>query len=833
MKFQHHSSLTCPVTERSVEICTPEVSAFKKFPAQLTKTLYFILFILILIPAYSTGQAYKWAKSIGSTSSDNSYSITTDAWGNIYITGYFYNTADFDPGTDTAYLTSVGMYDIFFAKYNSSGNYLWAKSIGSTGFDYGYCITTDPTGSGDIYITGKFNDSADFDPGAGTAILTSTGDKDIFFAKYDSAGNYLWAKNIGSASSDNGHSITVDVSGNVYITGDFYNTADFDPGAGTANLTPVGMYDIFLAKYDSSGNYLWAKRLGSPDFDCGYSITTDESSNVLITGSFQGTVDFDPGPGTANLISAGYDDIFLAKYDPSGNYIWAKNIGSINNDYGFSITTDGSENVYVTGTFYDTADFDPSAGIANLSSAGEEDIFFAKYNSSGSYLWAKRLGSKDNDGGYSITTDGSGNVYITGYLSDTADFDPGPDTANLISAGYDDIFFAKYNSNGSYLWAKRLGSASYERSYSIIAGTSGSVYITGYFQGATDFDPGEGSAYLTGVGGSSDIFFAKYGPCNTISSFTQTATTICEGDSVSFTNTSTEAITYQWQEDSVTFSTSINTSRIFDTIGTCSITLIAAKSSCFDTSGVIITVNPALTDSISCTVTCYNDSTGSATVTPTEGILPFTYLWDDPDSQTDTTATGLAAGLYYVTITDYFGCLTTDSVSIIEAPELTAINSSNKAMCLGTCDGDATVVPSGGKSPYTYAWDDPSFQTTATATGLCAGTFNVTVTDNNDCPITVAAEVSLIRILFLPSAFSPNGDGQNDILYARGDLQSLYLAIYSRWGEKVFETEDQGIGWDGRFRGKPVNSDSYTYYLKATLYHGEVVEETGDVILVR
>ncbi|MBW8049614.1 MAG: T9SS type A sorting domain-containing protein [Cytophagales bacterium] len=214
------------------------------------KNLLLSLTIALLI-SNSFAQSYQWAKSIGSTTTDHGNSIATDASGNAYITGYFQDTADFDPGAGVQNLTSVGARDIFFAKYDTNGNYLWAKSIGSTSPDYGYSIATDA--SGNAYITGSFEDTADFDPGAGVQNLISVGQVDIFFAKYDANGNYLWAKSIGS-TWDRGNSIATDASGNAYITGYFQGTADFDPGAGVQNLTSVGNTDIFFAKYQGSGS---------------------------------------------------------------------------------------------------------------------------------------------------------------------------------------------------------------------------------------------------------------------------------------------------------------------------------------------------------------------------------------------------------------------------------------------------------------------------------------------------------------------------------------------------------------------------------------------------
>ncbi len=194
-----------------------------------------------------------------------------------------------------------------------------------------------------------------------------------------------WAKSMGGADPDYGLSIALDGSGNVYTTGFFEGTADFDPGAGVFNLTSAGYRDIYISKLDASGNFVWAKAMGGAFDDLGSSIAIDGSGNVYTTGYFSGTVDFDPGAGVFNLTSAGFEDIFISKLDASGNFVWANAMGGADPDYGSSIALDGSGNVYTTGFFEGTADFDPGAGVANLTSAGSSDIFVAKYfqNSTG------------------------------------------------------------------------------------------------------------------------------------------------------------------------------------------------------------------------------------------------------------------------------------------------------------------------------------------------------------------------------------------------------------------------------------------------------------------
>jgi hypothetical protein len=352
--------------------------------------LPFLLAALVLTTG--TPSTYAWSSAeatvivFGGTSNDSGYSIAVDSSGNVYTTGFFEGTVDFDPGAGTTTLTSAGSADVFVSKLDSSGALVWAKSFGGASNDVGRSIAVDS--SGNVYTTGFFEGTVDFDPGAGTSNLTSAGGADVFVSKLNSSGVLVWAKSFGGASLDVGISIAVDSSGNVYTTGYFQGTADFDPGAGTSNLTSAGDFDIFVSKLDSSGNFVWAKSFGAAAVDTGNSIAVDSSGNVYTTGIFAGTVDFDPGAGTTTLTSAGSVDIFVSKLDSSGALVWAKGFGGASLDVGNSIAVDSSGNVYTSGYFNGTADFDPGAGTSTLTSAGGADIFVLKLTSSGEALVA-------------------------------------------------------------------------------------------------------------------------------------------------------------------------------------------------------------------------------------------------------------------------------------------------------------------------------------------------------------------------------------------------------------------------------------------------------------
>ena len=346
--------------------------------------------LMFLLPWVVMGQNVDllWAKSMGGASDDYGNSITTDASGNLYTIGYFNGTADFDPGLGIFNLTSAGGNDIFIQKLDANGNLLWAKAMGGTSmvfpqssWDVGNSIATDAAGN--VYSIGVFEGTADFDPGSGVYNLSS-GNLDIFIQKLDANGNFIWARSMGGAMNDNGQAITTDASGNVYTAISFFGTADFDPGLGIFNLTSAGGTDICIQKLDPNGNFLWAKSIGGSYTEIGTSIITDTDGNVYTTGYFNSTiVDFDPGVGAyylTSVVGIGGYDIFIIKLDPNGNFLWGKDMsgGTGYANKGRSIATDAAGNVYTTGSFQDTVDFDPNAGNFNLTSKGSSDIFIQK-----------------------------------------------------------------------------------------------------------------------------------------------------------------------------------------------------------------------------------------------------------------------------------------------------------------------------------------------------------------------------------------------------------------------------------------------------------------------
>jgi hypothetical protein len=454
-------------------------------------------------------QNFEWVRSVGSNATDQtSWSITTDASGNVYTTGQGKGVIDFDPGSGVSSFNLDTEGDIFIQKMDANGNFLWARCFGSAGIpEIGYSITTDP--SGNVYTIGIFGGTVDFDPGLGTSNLTAVGGGDIFILKLDSNGNFLWAKSFGSDDYEFGYELALDPSGNIYTAGKFSGTADFDPDvSATFYRSSEGFEDAYIQKLDPDGNLLWAKTFGGQIYAGVSSLKVDGLSNCYVTGTFFGTVDFDPGTEVNHVTSWGDYDIFIQKMDSSGNFLWVKTFGGISNDQSTSLGLDSQANVYTTGLFSGTADFDPGIATDNHTSAGAWDAYVQKLDSSGNFLWAKTFGGTSNEMLMNLALDLSGNVYTQGTFYGSGDFDPDSGSSILTSMGDDDVYLHKLDTDGHFVWAKSIGGTSQEWSRSIALDATGNIYTTGFFQGTADFYPNAGISNHTAIG-SQDIYIQK------------------------------------------------------------------------------------------------------------------------------------------------------------------------------------------------------------------------------------------------------------------------------------------------------------------------------------
>ena len=449
-----------------------------------------LLFFVLLFFISANAQTFQWAGAFIANLQANS--IKTDSKGNVYTTGSFADTVDFDPGAGVYNLVSAGANDIFICKLDAYGNFVWAKSMGGISNEGGQSIAVDTLGG--VYITGSFENTADFDPGPGVFNMISQNYEDIFISKLDSNGNFVWAKRIGSSVGyDKGSSITTDAIGNIYITGGFDYTVDFDPGPGVLNMTAAGYGDIFIIKLDSNGNLVWVNQSGDPISDRGDYITVDNLGQAYIAG-------WGSDWPNNNIY------IIISKINSNGSFIWTKKMSTLNanNMEVYAISIDAASNVYTSGFFGGTVDFDPGGGIFNLTGPGS---FISKLNSNGNFVWAKKLNGIHT---HSIV-DKNGNIYTASQMTGGDDMDPGPGVYNL--TGNIELCIRKLDPNGNFLWAKGMvGNGSAEPT-SITIDTTGNIYTTGIFNVDLDFDPGPNNYTLTSPAPWYSAFVLKLNEC--------------------------------------------------------------------------------------------------------------------------------------------------------------------------------------------------------------------------------------------------------------------------------------------------------------------------------
>lgn len=383
----------------------------------------------------------------------------------------------------------------------------WAKNFGGSSLDEGTDICVDNMGY--VYTTGFYEGSVNFDPnGSSSGALASAGQRDFYIAKHDNSGNLVWVKGIGGGSNDHGRSIVLDGLGNLYVAGDFEGLIDFDPGVGL-NLKDVqGGSDIFLTKYDTQGQFVWAKTFGGNGVESCRDMIIDGNGDLIITGIFQGSADFDPNGGVVTMTSAGSYDAFMLKLDDMGNYIWSKSIESPNSNYINQMAMDYSGNINVVGYFQGSADFDPSSGTFSLNTIGNKSIFFGKYDGQGQLIDVQMIGGSGFEEGKAIAVDLQNNVYISGDFRGVVDFDPSGSTTFLTSAGLRDVFVAKYSSQGNFLWADKIGGQGEDRASALTVDSDNQVFVAAYYNHTLTLSNNQVFSSM----GNTDIMMTRYSP---------------------------------------------------------------------------------------------------------------------------------------------------------------------------------------------------------------------------------------------------------------------------------------------------------------------------------
>jgi len=408
----------------------------------------------VFISKLDSAGNFVWAKRLGGSLVESASGVAVDASGNVYTVGVFEETADFDPGPGRFPLTSLGQSDVFISNLDGDGNFVWAKQFGGLESVGASHLALDADGN--IYTVGSFENTADFDPGPGFFLLTPLGSWDAFISKLDSAGNFVWARQLGGTGLSSASCVAVDPGGDIYTVGRFQQRIDLDPGPGYFVLVSGGIDDIFISKLDSEGDFVWAKQMGGWSQETPSAVALDPGGNIYTVGVFEGTADFDPGPGTFNLTPQGRQDVFISKLHTAGNFVWAKQLSGSSSEWAFDMAVDVSGNVYTVGQFRETTDFDPGPGTFDLTAAGFDDGYISKLDSAGNFVWAGRLGGTGNDEVNRVVLH-NGSIYAVGSFRGSADLDPGPGTYVLDSGTWTQTYVLKLSACGGFIDTRAYG----------------------------------------------------------------------------------------------------------------------------------------------------------------------------------------------------------------------------------------------------------------------------------------------------------------------------------------------------------------------------------------
>jgi hypothetical protein len=379
-------------------------------------------------------------------------------------------------------------------KFDYAGEFQWARTWGGSDWEYNRGLAVD--GDGNVYVPGYYAGMVDFDPDpVDQDNHTANGAQDVFITKFDPDGDFLWARTWGGSSSDDGYGAETDEYGNVYITGQYQSTVNFNP-AGSENRTTNGYQDVFLSKFDSDGNFIWVRTWGGPNWDYGHDISLDSSGDVYCVGWFAGTVDFDPSGGTEEHTADADPGVYLSKFSPSGDFIWARTWGGSRYqgyDFGIGVNTDNGSYVYVAGRYSGIVDFDPGPGDASHTYLGstpdDVDAFVSSFDSDGDFRWVATWGSSGVVRARGVDTDEYGNVFVGGDFNGYVDFDPDPiDEENHSSANLD-ISISKFDSSGDLLWVRTWGAGGNDRTGMLAVDKYGNAFFTGILQGTADLAP--------------------------------------------------------------------------------------------------------------------------------------------------------------------------------------------------------------------------------------------------------------------------------------------------------------------------------------------------------
>tara|TARA_B100000508_G_scaffold118450_1_gene98519 strand:- start:29009 stop:33682 length:4674 start_codon:yes stop_codon:yes gene_type:complete len=702
-----------------------------------TQRLFFVS--LVVISSLTAGvnftfsQTFQWASAYQGASDVFGQDVATNTAGEVFSVGFFFGTADFDPSGGTLNLTSPGNQDIYITKLDAGGNLIWAQRFGNASRNRANNVTVDS--NGDVYITGYFEGTVDFDPGPGTATLTSQFVVTAFVLKLDTDGNFLWVRQFGgSAGVSEGLEVVTDSNDDVIIGGYFTADCDFNPSGGGLVYNSTSGRDGYIAKLSSNGNFIWARHLVGDNDNRVNTVGVDINDNIFFGGFFSGQLDFDQfNPGTQTELTGSGPDIFLGSFDSNGMHRWSNSIVGAGNNQVNRLAVNRNGNLFISGQFEGTADFDPGAGTSNQTSSGGIDSYILSLDNDGLFNWVEPIGGAATDLGLGVASGPDGSAYVTGYFNGTANFDG---VTTMTSLGGNTIYLARYLENGTLDWTERMGGASNNFGFNLTIDENWDVISTGYFNGTCDFDPDGANFPITSLGGD-DGFVSKLSQTCTAPTITGTGTLdamLCPGiqDStrVYIDGTLNDAVEWAWYEgscggtylgsgDSLTVRPTVNTAYFVRPEGQC-----GAPVACQTVTVNVDNTPPTITLTTPITVntdpgTCYYPSANLTPPTVVDADCAVDTVYNDADLL-------MLPGLHVVTWTaiDVNGNTATATQDVtVQDVELPAM----------TAPGNLTVAA------------DASCQASGVALGTPTATDNCSIASiTNDAPATFPLGTTIV-----------------------------------------------------------------------------------------
>jgi gliding motility-associated-like protein len=836
-----------------------------------------------------------WATYYGGTGGDEGYGIVVDASNNVIFTGTTASTnfpVSAGAFQTTYYGTSGCLFcsasNAFLVKLDPTGaTRLWGTYYGGNDFTYATGIAIDP--SGNIAIGGPTSSktlpvsAGCFQSAAGS---TNAGYEDGFVTEFNSSGGNLWGTYVGGSLSDWGNAVAVDNSGNVYFTGSTQST-DYPVSAGAYQTTfggGIGWGDAFVIKFNNAGTMQWSTYLGGSKDDGGHAIGVDDNSNIIVTGLVQST-NFPVTAGAyqttnLNIINHKVNDDFLTKFSPTGNVIWSTYSNVFSENGAQSMTIDQYNNIYVTDDIefsgpdtpkvlvppITTCAFDKAFNTNNFTVAdvaGGEDNYITKYNTNGFPVCATYLGGSGADehesytkniavqncrmavagetSGYFIIPPGAfqikfgdtiPNGSFGGYVTDMNVFACGDTdliltfsdsvknlTCSSVASFHTHICDSTDTTGVTFSWTFTGGNPS--------SGTGINIYGISYAAAGTypvTLNLVDCGSILATATNSITV------PTGASVNVTPAKDSLCSGGNINLT--ASGATGYTWKPAGSLSASTGATVNASPTVTT-TYTIVGSTGSCSDSVTAIIKITPAPVPVVSNT---QNICPGNLVTLNASGGT--TYIWSTGATSSAITINPSVSGTYSVIISNG-PCGSKDSVQVNVDPLPTGNACCSTTITIGS-DTVLSVIPVVKGS--TYDWTPGAGLSCTTCPNPIASpsvttTYYVTITDSNGCikkdtvTITVNEDCGTV---FVPNAFSPNGDMENDILYVYGPcIKTLEFSIYDRWGNEVFETKDVKGGWDGKYNGVLMNTGVFVYTLKAVLLDNSTVSKKGNVTLLR